>query len=138
MDLKLSIVNRSNLFIRLAGAINDIKYHPSIPHLLLSCSKDYSIRLWSTKNSTCVAIFAGIRGHRDEVLSIDISPDGRKFISGGIDHNIMVWDLASDDINEKITKCGEIDSYGRGSFTALRLHFPEFSTRDVHGNYVDR
>lgn len=109
-----------------------------LPHLLLTCSKDYSIRLWNSKNSTNIAIFAGINGHRDEVLSIDISADGEKFISGGIDHNIMVWSLSSEEINEKIDKCNEIEAFGREPFTAIRLHFPEFSTRDVHGNYVDR
>lgn len=83
-------------------------------------------------------IFAGICGHRDEVLSIDISADGEKFISGGIDHNVMVWSLSSEDINEKIVKSDDIEAFGRSSFSALRLHFPEFSTRDVHGNYVDR
>lgn len=77
-----------------AGAINDIKFHPLLPHLLLTCSKDYSIRLWNSKNSSNIAIFAGINGHRDEVLSIDISADGKKFISGGIDHNIMIWSLS--------------------------------------------
>lgn len=122
----------------LAGAINDVKFHPTLPHLLLSCSKDYSIRLWNSKNSTCVAIFAGIRGHRDEVLSIDIAADGQKFISGGIDHNIMVWSLDSEEINEKIVRSEDVESFGRGPFAARRLHFPEFSTRDVHGNYVDR
>lgn len=122
----------------LAGAINDTKFHPTKPFLLLTCSKDYSIRLWNVKNSVCVAIFAGIRGHRDEVLTIDISADGQKFISGGIDHNVMVWSLHSDDINERIAKSHEIEAFGRGAaFAAIRLHFPEFSTRDIHSNYVD-
>lgn len=120
------------------GAINDLKFHPTQSHILLTCSKDYSIRLWNVKNSTCVAIFAGIRGHRDEVLAVDISSDGKKFISGGIDHNVMVWSLNCEEINEKIAKSEELEAFGRGSaFAAIRLHFPEFSTRDVHGNYVD-
>lgn len=121
----------------LAGAVNDLKFHPIHQHLLLTCSKDYSIRLWNVRNSTCVAIFAGIRGHRDEVLTIDISSDGKKFISGGIDHNVMVWDLDSEEISEKISKSNEIESFGRGSFVPVRLHFPEFATRQIHGNYVD-
>jgi polycomb protein EED len=114
-----------------------MKFHPTLPHLILTCSKDYSIRLWNIKNSTCVAIFAGIQGHRDEVLTIDISLDGQKFLSGGIDHQVKVWSLNCEEIEEKVAKSEEIEAFGRGVFKAIRLHFPEFSTRDVHGNYVD-
>lgn len=122
-----------------AGAINDMKFHPIHPHLLISGSKDYSLRLWNIQNSTCIAIFSGIRGHRDEVLSVDMSADGRTMISGGIDHNIMVWSLETDELKEKIEACSSVDGFGRGKrpFAAIRVHFPEFSTRDVHGNYVD-
>lgn len=116
-----------------------MKFHPIHPHLLLSGSKDYSIRLWNIRNSTCIAIFSGIRGHRDEVLSIDISADGSSLISGGIDHNVMVWNLNDEDVKCKIDSCNNVEGFARNgkTFSAIRVHFPEFSTRDVHGNYVD-
>lgn len=139
--LKLIYLNfkRNFNFKFLAGAINDMKFHPVHPHLLLSGSKDYSIRLWNIRNSTCIAIFSGIRGHRDEVLSIDVSADGTRLISGGIDHNVMIWNLTEDDLKDKIEICNGVEGLGRGAanFKAIRVHFPEFSTRDVHGNYVD-
>jgi polycomb protein EED len=121
------------------GAINDMKFHPIHPHLIASGSKDYSIRLWNIRNSTCIAIFSGIRGHRDEVLSVDISADGKSLISGGIDHNIMIWSLESEELRDKIDACNGVEGFGKGSrpFKSIRVHFPEFSTRDVHGNYVD-
>ena len=61
--------------------INDIKWHPVTPSLLLTASKDESIRLWNVATSSCVAVFAGEAGHRDDVLSISIHPLGNAFAS---------------------------------------------------------
>ncbi|CRK92403.1 CLUMA_CG005964, isoform A [Clunio marinus] len=89
-------------FIGHTNAINELKFHPTQPHLLLTASKDHSMRLWNVKTDICVAIFGGVSGHRDEVLAIDFDVQGKHVVSGGMDHNLKIWKLETDELQTAI------------------------------------
>lgn len=123
-------------FIGHGNAVNDIKVHPVDQNLVLSASKDESIRMWNLKTNVCIAIFCGQSGHRDEVLRVAIHPLGNCFASGGMDSTIKIWNLEHSSIRFLIKKSYQ-NAVKSESEPAEFIQFPEFSTNLVHNNYID-
>ncbi|MEZ6141368.1 MAG: hypothetical protein R3B84_12425 [Zavarzinella sp.] len=63
-------------------------------NLLLSASKDYTIRLWNVGTGKQIRVY---NGHTDAVNAVAISPDGSQFASGSEDGSIRLWDLRVED-----------------------------------------
>ncbi|KAG5673508.1 hypothetical protein PVAND_003550 [Polypedilum vanderplanki] len=55
-----------------------------------SCCSDGNIAVWDLNNQTLVRQF---QGHTDGASCIDISPDGSKLWTGGLDNTVRSWDL---------------------------------------------
>lgn len=126
---------------RLVGhgaSVNELKIHPHDLAILLSVSKDMSVRLWNLQTGDCLAIFAGEEGHRDEVLSGDFHPSGSQIVSSGMDHCVMVWSI-TDRIKATIQHSYvPLDQRPADvPFPTVFVQYPTFSTSLVHTNYVD-
>lgn len=147
-------VQTASLKMSLTGhgeAINDLKFHPRDPSLILTASKDESLRLWNLRTGVTIAVFAGLKGHRGEVVYADFNHDGSRFASCGIDNSVRIWDVYDD---EKVViaikdshhvadlKVDDpyiyIDETGTRQKTKVVMsQFPYFVTRKVHKHYVD-
>ncbi|KAI3986594.1 hypothetical protein MKX01_014132 [Papaver californicum] len=61
-------------FVGHGDSINEIRTQALKPSLVVSASKDESVRLWNVHTGICILIFAGAGGHRNEVLSVVFHP----------------------------------------------------------------
>ncbi|GBG00405.1 hypothetical protein Rsub_13129 [Raphidocelis subcapitata] len=119
--------------------IHDIAAAPSRPQLVLTASKDESVRLWSLAGGACVAVFGGEGAHSHEVISLDWHPwRPHLFASAGMDSAVKVWSLKG--IWSKVDRSDtwHLDQASRGrAFRAAVGEHPVFSSQRLHGDYVD-
>ncbi|KAB8290031.1 hypothetical protein EYC80_010357 [Monilinia laxa] len=102
------------------GEINELKTSPINPHILASCSKDSTIRIWSLdpkdEDFPCAAMLTG--GHKDAVITIDFHHSGRYLLSGG-------WTLP------------KFPDENTGTKLATQIQYPHFASSDIHTDAVD-
>lgn len=68
----------------------------------------------------------------------DIDVEGRCIVSCGMDHSLKIWKLTTDAMLSTISQSYTFNpSRSIRPFPTVQQNFPDFSTRDIHRNYVD-
>ncbi|CAB3231072.1 unnamed protein product [Arctia plantaginis] len=70
-----------------SGSVYKVAFDP-FKTLLLSCSEDSTVRLWSLQCWTCLVVY---RGHVWPVWDVRWSPHGHYFVSAGHDRTARLW-----------------------------------------------
>ncbi|MBE7502856.1 MAG: hypothetical protein HS113_21755 [Verrucomicrobiales bacterium] len=83
-------------------------------HTLLTAADGGRIALWDIATGQPVRT---VGEHAPEVLSLAVTPDGRRLASFGVDHLIRVWDLASGSGPTRVLR-GHTDEIWGGAFVA--------------------
>jgi platelet-activating factor acetylhydrolase IB subunit alpha len=68
---------------------------PSSGNLLVSASRDKTLRIWDVSTGYCVKT---IRGHNEWVRDVSPSFDGRWLVSAGVDQTARLWDAGSGEL----------------------------------------
>ena len=58
----------------------------------LSASQDSTLKLWDITTGACLRTF---KGHREEVNSVAVLPDGQHALSASEDRTLKLWDLTT-------------------------------------------
>lgn len=114
-------------------------------HYLLSCSDDFSVRLWHVPNHVQIAIFHGMEGHDRPVLCLDLHDSEQLFLSGGMDRTVKLWSI-SEELRVEMEAAKGWDTipimkdgveYATRPFRTKLEYKPVFSSQHLHKGFVD-
>jgi len=118
--------------------VNQLQWHPHKPGLLFSCAKDRSLRLWNVTTECLVAMFGGMPGHADSVLSLCIHPTGALAATASIDTSVRLWALDVPEVTGPMAASATFAAAAATRpFPTAIMREPVFATQKVHSEYVD-
>jgi WD40 repeat protein len=79
---------------------------------VIVCTDNKSLKAFSVKTKELLATFSG--GHNDKILCLDMSRDSTMLVSGGGDSTVVVWDIISRKMIEKI-------DFATGKITSVKF-----------------
>lgn len=129
----ISVMNANEIhqLIGHRSDIYDLKFSPKEEGILLSSSKDCTIRLWNINNCNQICIFGGPSSHLSDVLSIDWHMTGELIVSSGIDNSVKIYAI-NKTIQALINK-----SLRSLPIKTILKNKPLYSCNEIHHDYVD-
>jgi WD40 repeat protein len=73
-----------------ASTVNDLLFSPDGTQIVVA--SHMSIRMYDVETGRELRV---LQGHEGEVLSLALSPDGKRIVSGAKDDTVRIWDMAT-------------------------------------------
>jgi WD40 repeat protein len=89
-DCSSSGFSLSSVLTGHSGHVTQVRLPPSLPSCIVSCSDDYTLRLWNAELGQCIY---ELRAHHSRVTCFDTQPD--HICSGAADGSVCFWDVSS-------------------------------------------
>ncbi|EME28950.1 glucose repression regulatory protein TUP1 [Galdieria sulphuraria] len=89
-----------------SDGITSVSFSPRGPYRIATGSLERTVRVFDVETGDLLHNF---RQHADSVYSVAFSSDGRYLLSGSLDKNVMLWDLAAPPPNNYTTFKGHTD-----------------------------
>ena len=131
----IDVLNLEEINKQLIGHKNKVyqlQIHPKNKRLLLSASKDCTVRLWDFIFPKLLVIFGGPNSFESDVLCIDWNFNGKLFVGSGVDCVVRIYQI-DNLINENIEKIFN----NKNDVKTLLKAQPFFSCNDIHDNLID-
>jgi WD40 repeat protein len=117
--------------------VYQLEFHPYNKNLLLSASKDCTVRLWNFKIPELLVIFGGPNSFESDVLCIDWDNKGEYFVGSGVDCVVRIYKIDKL-IQDCINMSMDMNSNkNKGKTKTLLKSLPYFSCNDIHDNLID-
>lgn len=123
------------LLLNTAGPVNDLKFHPILPYILISAAADHTLHLSNVYTAVTVAVFSG-KFHCSEVLTAAFNDTGTLLASGSMDRSVLIWNTETDELKKHINRSANVRE--GCTFKPLCIYEYEFIARDFQTNYIDR
>ena len=85
---------------------------------LVAATLDNNILLLETKSRRLLKVF---KGHRDSIISVSFSPDGRFMVSASGDNTAIIWDLKKEDPLHILKNHSDVVNYASFSHDGKRI-----------------
>lgn len=92
-----------------------MEFIPPAGDLLISCSRDQTIKLWDGNSGYCLQTLRE-GGHTDWIRKVSVNSKGTLLASSSKDETVIVWSI------EKIKACKDVSQQGETILAVLKEH----------------